>query len=53
MDWGDIGPLAADPASSKVVDKVGAAVLPGSKEVLNRDKRQARGLHQGQLPLRR
>jgi multiple sugar transport system substrate-binding protein len=36
-DWGDIGPLAADPASSKVVDKVGAAVLPGSKEVLNRD----------------
>jgi multiple sugar transport system substrate-binding protein len=37
MDWGDIGPLAADPASSKVVDKVGAAVLPGSKEVLNRD----------------
>ncbi len=36
-DWGDIVPLAADPASSKVVDKVGAAVLPGSKEVLNRD----------------
>jgi multiple sugar transport system substrate-binding protein len=37
MDWGDIGPLAVDPASSKVIDKVGAAVLPGSKEILNRD----------------
>jgi multiple sugar transport system substrate-binding protein len=37
MDWGDIGPLAVDPASSKVIDKVGAAVLPGSKEVLNRE----------------
>ncbi len=37
LDWGDIGPLAADPASSKVVDKVGAIILPGSKEVLNRD----------------
>ncbi|MCR4283605.1 MAG: extracellular solute-binding protein [Bauldia sp.] len=37
MDWGDIGPLAVDPASSKVIDKVGAAVLPGSREVLNRD----------------
>jgi multiple sugar transport system substrate-binding protein len=37
MDWGDIGPLAVDPASSKVIDKVGAAILPGSKEVLNRD----------------
>jgi multiple sugar transport system substrate-binding protein len=37
MDWGDIGPLAADPASSKVIDKTGAAILPGSKDVLNRD----------------
>ncbi len=37
MDWGDIGPLAADPTSSKVVNKVGAAVLPGSTQVLNRD----------------
>ena len=37
LDWGDIGPLAADPASSKVIDKVGAVVTPGSKEVLNRD----------------
>jgi multiple sugar transport system substrate-binding protein len=37
MDWGDIGPLAADPASSKVVNKVGAAILPGSTSVVNRD----------------
>jgi multiple sugar transport system substrate-binding protein len=37
MDWGDIGPLAVDPGTSKVIDKVGAAILPGSKEVLNRD----------------
>ena len=36
IDWGDIGPLAVDPATSKVIDKVGAAILPGSKEVLNR-----------------
>jgi multiple sugar transport system substrate-binding protein len=36
-DWGDIGTLAIDPATSKVIDKVGAAILPGSKQVLNRD----------------
>jgi multiple sugar transport system substrate-binding protein len=37
MDWGDIGTLAIDPKTSKVIDKVGAAILPGSKEVINRD----------------
>ena len=37
LDWGDIGTLAIDPATSKVIDKVGAAVTPGAKEVLNRD----------------
>jgi multiple sugar transport system substrate-binding protein len=37
LDWGDIGTLAIDPATSKVIDKVGAAILPGSKSVLNRD----------------
>jgi multiple sugar transport system substrate-binding protein len=36
MDWGDIGTLALDPATSKVQDKVGAAILPGSKKVLDR-----------------
>jgi len=35
-DWGDIGTLAIDPATSKVQDKVGAVILPGSKQVLDR-----------------
>jgi multiple sugar transport system substrate-binding protein len=37
MDWGDIGTLAIDPATSKVIDKTGAAILPGSKQVVNRE----------------
>jgi multiple sugar transport system substrate-binding protein len=37
MDWGDIGPLAIDPETSTVIDKVGAMVLPGSTQVLDRD----------------
>ena len=37
LDWGDIGTLAIDPATSKVVDKVGAVMLPGSKQVLDRE----------------
>jgi multiple sugar transport system substrate-binding protein len=36
LDWGDIGTLAIDPATSKVQDKVGAAILPGSPKVLDR-----------------
>jgi multiple sugar transport system substrate-binding protein len=36
MDWGDIGTLAIDPKTSKVKDKVGAVILPGSKNVLDR-----------------
>jgi multiple sugar transport system substrate-binding protein len=36
MDWGDIGTLAIDPATSKVQDKVGAVILPGSNQVLDR-----------------
>ena len=36
IDWGDIGTLAIDPKTSKVIDKVGASVLPGSKKVLDR-----------------
>jgi multiple sugar transport system substrate-binding protein len=36
MDWGDIGTLAIDPTTSKVQDKVGAVILPGSKKVLDR-----------------
>jgi len=37
VDWGDIGTLAIDPTTSKVQDKVGAVILPGSKKVLDRD----------------
>jgi multiple sugar transport system substrate-binding protein len=36
MDWGDIGTLALDPATSTVQDKVGAVVTPGWKETLDR-----------------
>lgn len=36
VDWGDIGTLAIDPKASKVVDKVGTLMLPGSKKVLDR-----------------
>jgi multiple sugar transport system substrate-binding protein len=36
LDWGDIGTLAIDPKISKVQDKVGAVILPGSREVLDR-----------------
>ena len=36
VDWGDIGTLAIDPATSVVQDKVGAVILPGSTQVLDR-----------------
>ncbi len=36
LDWGDIGTLAIDPTTSKVKDKVGAAIIPGSKQVIDR-----------------
>jgi len=36
MDWGDIGPLSVDPSQSKVINQVGSAILPGSKQVLDR-----------------
>jgi len=36
IDWGDIGTLAIDPDTSVVQDKVGAVILPGSTEVLDR-----------------
>ncbi len=37
LDWGDIGTLAIDPETSKVIDKVGAVILPGTTKVLNRE----------------
>jgi len=36
LDWGDIGTLAIDKTTSKVIDKVGAVIIPGSKQVLDR-----------------
>jgi multiple sugar transport system substrate-binding protein len=36
LDWGDIGTLAIDPEESKVPDKVGAVILPGTRRVLDR-----------------
>jgi multiple sugar transport system substrate-binding protein len=36
IDWGDIGPLATDPKTSKVNGKVGSVITPGSTEVLDR-----------------
>ncbi|MGQ0551024.1 MAG: ABC transporter substrate-binding protein [Armatimonadota bacterium] len=36
LDWGDIGTLAIDPKTSKVQDKVGAVILPGTRRVLDR-----------------
>jgi multiple sugar transport system substrate-binding protein len=40
LDWGDIGTLAIDTTQSKVADKVGAVILPGSKRVLDRSTMQ-------------
>ena len=37
IDWGDIGPLAIDPDTSVVQNKVGAAILPGTRRVLDRN----------------
>jgi multiple sugar transport system substrate-binding protein len=36
LDWGDIGTLAIDKEKSKVIDKVGAIILPGSDMVVDR-----------------
>ncbi|MBN3885640.1 MAG: extracellular solute-binding protein [Nostoc sp. JL34] len=36
LESGDIGTLAINPATSKVIDKVGAVVTPGSTQVLDR-----------------
>jgi multiple sugar transport system substrate-binding protein len=35
LDWGDIGTLAIDPATSVVQDKTGAVITPGSTQVLD------------------
>lgn len=35
LDWGDVGVLAIDPKTSKVIDKTGSVITPGSTQVLN------------------
>lgn len=35
IDWGDIGPLAIDENTSKIKDKVGAVIMPGTTRVLD------------------
>ncbi len=37
LDWGDIGPLSIDEENSIVKDLVGASILPGSTQVLDRE----------------
>jgi multiple sugar transport system substrate-binding protein len=37
LDWGDVGTISIDKANSKVIGKWGAAIMPGSKEVLDWD----------------
>ena len=35
IDWGDIGPLSIDEAGAAIRDKIGAAIMPGSAQVLD------------------
>ena len=37
LDWGDVGTISIDPVNSKVIGKWGAAMMPGSKQVLDWD----------------
>ena len=52
LDWGDVGTISIDPNQSKVMGKWGAAIMPGSKEVLDWETRRARGLRRRDLPPR-
>ena len=36
LDCGDVGTLALNPATSKVIDKVGTTITPGTTQVLDR-----------------
>jgi multiple sugar transport system substrate-binding protein len=36
IDWGDVGTMAINPATSKVIDKVGATITPGTTQILDR-----------------
>jgi multiple sugar transport system substrate-binding protein len=35
LDWGDVGTISIDPNQSKVMGKWGAAIMPGSREVVD------------------
>ncbi|MHC5598304.1 MAG: ABC transporter substrate-binding protein [Nostoc sp.] len=35
LDWGDVGTLAIDPTKSKVINKVGAFITPGTTQVVD------------------
>ncbi len=35
LDWGDVGVLAIDPKTSRVIDKTGSVLTPGAKSVVN------------------
>ncbi len=40
LDWGDIGSLATDPATSKVIHQVGSVITPGTTQVVDRSSGQ-------------
>ncbi|OYD87561.1 ABC transporter substrate-binding protein [Nostoc sp. 'Peltigera membranacea cyanobiont' 213] len=40
IDWGDVGPLSIDRSVSKVMNKVGAVITPGTTQVLDRKTNQ-------------
>ena len=50
LDWGDVGVLAIDPKTSKVIDKTGSIITPGSKEVLNWDSGKLEACTQASCP---
>ncbi|MDJ1174533.1 ABC transporter substrate-binding protein [Roseofilum capinflatum] len=37
LDWGDTGTIVINPEISQVIDKVGADIAPGSREILDRE----------------
>ncbi len=40
LDWGDIGSLATDPSTSKVIHQVGSVITPGTNQVVDRSSGQ-------------
>ena len=52
LDWGDVGTLSIDPATSKVIGKWGASIMPGSKQVLNWDTGKLEDCTKDTCPLR-